>query len=256
MAQGDDRWVVLGEPQRRAVYEFVNEQHGPVTRSSVADALGITRTLAAFHLDKLLDAGLLEADFRRLGDRPGPGAGRPAKRYRTAGGEVNFSVPPRRYDIAGRILARAVAESVPGVPVSEQARRLAREEGLGTGARYRTEQGARRRNADQTLELAGEVLHELGYAPQRSTPSELLLRNCPFHRLVEIAPDLICGVNHAFLEGLLAGLAGSRAVHARLDPSVAGCCVVLAKNRRGGRPGRGRNVDPGQSEERRAATGR
>lgn len=50
-----------------------------MSRAEAADAVGVARTLAAFHLGKLVDAGLLEVAHRRLTGRSGPGAGRPAK---------------------------------------------------------------------------------------------------------------------------------------------------------------------------------
>ncbi len=230
MARGDDRWVLLGDPQRRAVYDYVAASGAAVTRSAVAEALGIGRPLAAFHLDKLLHAGLLSADFRREGDRGGPGTGRPAKRYRASPIEVILTLPERRYDMAGRILARAVAETSEGQPAAEQARRVAREEGLGVGKRHGAAEAGgarRRRNAKQTLQLAVDVLDELGYRPRCTARRQVLLGNCPFHRLVEVAPDLLCGVNQAFLEGLLEGLTGGDALRARLDPSAAACCVVV-----------------------------
>src|SRR3954454_19998118 len=119
---------LLAVPIRRRVYDAVRAADGPQTREAVATATGINKRLAAFHLDLLADGGLLEVDYARPPGRSGPGAGRPAKRYRPAPIEVELHVPARRYDLAARILARAVAEAAPGDDVREHAMQAAREE--------------------------------------------------------------------------------------------------------------------------------
>src|SRR4051812_15775669 len=107
---------LLQEPVRRAVYEYAAGRTEPVGRDEVATALGIGRTLAAFHLDKLAGAGLLEVSFgRRAG---GPGAGRPPKLYRRAATEVTVSIPPRDYRALAEILAEAI--EVAGADVAAQ----------------------------------------------------------------------------------------------------------------------------------------
>src|SRR5690606_38891806 len=79
--------------------------------------------LAAFHLDKLVDGGLLEAGSRRLTGRSGPGAGRPAKVYRRAAGERGVSVPARDYRTAAGVLAEAAERAGLDAEVQEAARR-------------------------------------------------------------------------------------------------------------------------------------
>src|SRR5881409_1312880 len=95
---------LLAEPTRRRVYDAVRAADEPLTRDAVAAGTGVGRRLAAFHLDLLTDAGLLDADYARPAGRGGPGAGRPAKRYRAAAVDLELSVPARRYDVAARIL--------------------------------------------------------------------------------------------------------------------------------------------------------
>ena len=72
----------LADPLRRSLYLFVAAQGHEVSRDEAAAGTGISRSVAAFHLDKLVDGGLLEASFRRLGGRTGSGAGRSSKLYR------------------------------------------------------------------------------------------------------------------------------------------------------------------------------
>jgi predicted ArsR family transcriptional regulator len=99
---------LLLEPVRRALYDFVRASGREVSRNEAAEAAGVQRNLAAFHLDKLVEAGLLEATFRRLGERRGPGAGRPAKLYRRVPGELVVSVPARDYQVLAHLLAETV----------------------------------------------------------------------------------------------------------------------------------------------------
>lgn len=217
---------LLAEPTRRRVYEAVRAGDGPQTREAVAAATGINKRLAAFHLDLLAEGGLLEVDYARPPGRSGPGAGRPAKRYRPAPIEVELRVPARRYDLAARILARAVAESQPGGDPQELALHVARDEGEQIG-RLRRPGG--RLSAAATLDRAEEVLHDLGYEPARSDDRCVRLRNCPFRSVVDVAPGLVCGVNDELVSGMLDGLGGHRSVTAALDGAPPDCCVTVAR---------------------------
>src|SRR2546423_55622 len=102
--------AALNEPIRRALYAYVLEQPGPVGRDEAAEAVGITRELAAFHLDKLLEEGLLDVEYRRLSGRSGPGAGRPAKLYHPSRRQVQVILPGRHYELAARLMAEALEE--------------------------------------------------------------------------------------------------------------------------------------------------
>ena len=217
---------LLAEPTRRRVYDAVRAGDGPQTREAVAAAAGINKRLAAFHLDLLADGGLLEVDYARPPGRSGPGAGRPAKRYRPTPLEVELRVPARRYDLAARILARAVTESTPGTDPQQEALRVARDEGEQIG-RLRRPGG--RLSASATLDTAEQVLGDLGYEPARSDERCVRLRNCPFRSVVDVAPGLVCGVNDELVTGMLTGLGGHRSVSAALDGKAPDCCVTVAR---------------------------
>src|SRR3954454_20889923 len=103
--------AALAEPTRRRLYEYVVRQASAVGRDDVAEALDVPRATAAFHLDRLGADGLLDVHYERRTGRSGPGAGRPAKLYRRAECSVSVSLPERRYDLAGQLLASALAES-------------------------------------------------------------------------------------------------------------------------------------------------
>ena len=215
----------LAEPQRRALYRFVVKRDGPVSKDEAAAAMGVPRSVAAFHLDRLVADGLLTTEYRRLSGRQGPGAGRPAKLYRRAAGELSVSLPDRHYDLAARLLAGAVDEATRnGTPVADALAQLATERGRGLGGQARAAAGkrpGRRALIDATL----AVLEDQGYEPRRDG-DEVVLVNCPFHALVDEQRDLVCGMNHDLLSGMTDAV-GDDVLAARLEPSDGACCVRL-----------------------------
>src|SRR5947209_1403345 len=114
MARMVERDLAVGaaaDPTTRSLFDLVSRSATALGRDAAAAALGIPRATAAFHLDRLVEAGLLTTEFRRLSGRTGPGAGRPAKLYRRAELEVSVSLPERRYDLAGELLSTAIEEA-------------------------------------------------------------------------------------------------------------------------------------------------
>ena len=217
------RVAALEEPVRRELYFHVGS-HGEVSRDQAARALRISRALAAFHLDKLVEAGLLEASFRRLTGRSGPGAGRPSKVYRRSDRPVEVALPERRYVLAGRLLLQALAAG--GSRDGREALlRSARQWGerIGTEARGRA---GKRAGRARLLGLAIEALRESGFEPRRDPSGTIVLANCPFHALAAEEPGLVCGMNQALIGGLIASLGLPRA-QAELDPAPGRCCVVI-----------------------------
>jgi predicted ArsR family transcriptional regulator len=208
--------AILDEPVRRSLYDYIAMQSHPVSRNEAAQAVGIQRTLAAFHLDRLADAGLVDVSFRRPAGRSGPGSGRPAKFYQRAAAEHQVSVPPRDYRTAAELLAEVV--DVTGAEPELQ--RSARTRGAAAGRDAR-----RQAAAEPGGDLVTGALTAQGYQPYRDG-DEIRLRNCPFDVVASRYPPLICGMNLALLEGLLEG-AALTAVQARLDPRPGDCCVVL-----------------------------
>lgn len=236
--------AALGEPLRRRLYDLVASRREPTSRDQASEALGIPRSVAAFHLDKLAAVGLLAVDFRRPAGRSGPGAGRPTKLYRRAPGEIAFAVPERHYEVAGELLAEAVEQaSETHVPVDSVLGRVARERGKALAAEWDPD------GADARVQLVrlAQVLERHGYEPEL-TDSTLTLENCPFHALAERHRGLVCGMNLELIGGLVDEVAGS-ALEARLDPSPGRCCVTIqahqapqASRRRGVFRIKGRNT--------------
>jgi predicted ArsR family transcriptional regulator len=222
-----DRLAGLGEPVRRALYRFVVAQGAPVSRDQAATGVGVAHHVAKFNLDRLVEDGLLEAEYRRPEGRGGPGAGRPAKLYRRADGDLEVSLPERRYDLAGKLLARAVAHAErTDSPVGETLHSVAREAGRDLGTAYvRT---GRKPAQRQIIERVVDALRRQGYEPC-ATRDDITLANCPFHALADEETELVCGMNLALIEGLLDGI-GATKLRAELDPAPPQCCVRIRRD--------------------------
>ena len=199
----------LADDTRRALYEYVVARPEPVGRDEAATAMGLPLHSVKFHLDRLVDAGLLDVEFRRLGDRTGPGAGRPSKLYRRADEPVAVSLPSRQYDLVGHILASGVERATDGTPLTTALDDAAAEAGH-----------ARAVPGDMATFTA--VLAEQGFEP-RVEDDTVLLANCPFDLLAKEHTALVCGINRAFVQGVADGVGCG--VTACLEPEPGLCCV-------------------------------
>lgn len=204
--------AALDEPTRRRLYDHVVRQHGPVSRDEAAEALGLARQTAAFHLDRLADEALLDVVYERRSGRTGPGAGRPAKLYKRTTRQVTVSLPERHYELAGELLAQAVEESeATGEPVRTVLHRKAHELGGQLAA--------------QTQSGLGALLEGNGFEP-RCEGDAVVLGNCPFHALARQHPETVCGMNLHLFRGILDGL-HEEGLQACLAPGPGHCCVRL-----------------------------
>jgi predicted ArsR family transcriptional regulator len=210
----------LDDPVRRSLYDYVSGCGEPVGRDQAATAVRISRSLAAYHLDRLVDLGLLTADYRRAGSRRGPGAGRPAKVYSRSQTEIAVTLPPREYELAARLLAEAVETDPTGSALAglrHAARRLGAE--MGTGSQPATP------GAGSASRAMRDVLAAHGFEPYED--DGLRLRNCPFHQLAARHPGVVCAMNLALLDGVTDGIGAGRGLRAELDPGPDRCCVVV-----------------------------
>jgi predicted ArsR family transcriptional regulator len=225
----------LDDPVRRRLYGVVIGQPGPVGRDEAAAAAGIGRALAVYHLDRLVESGLLTASYQRPPGRNGPGAGRPAKLYSRSDREFAVTVPPREYELAARLLVQVVEDDPSGrsrAALGEAARRLGIE--LGRASEGAAGDGGAGAGAEAARQgAAGDVegvLAQQGYEPCRGGDGVIRLRNCPFHQLAERHRETVCGMNLALVEGLLAGL-GANGWRPVLDPTPGHCCVAIGGDR-------------------------
>lgn len=204
----------LTDPVRRELYVHLAAQDQPVGRDDAAAVAGISRSLAAYHLDRLADAGLLAVSYTRPDGRGGPGAGRPAKHYEPVRREVSLSIPPRNYTLIARVLADAVDADSSGA-VRSAVLAAADLEGRASAA------------PDSDLLTA---LTANGYLPDETDQGDIELLNCPFHQLSQQHPELVCGLNEALLRGALASR-GDDPDRAELAPRAGRCCVVIHPTR-------------------------
>jgi predicted ArsR family transcriptional regulator len=213
MATQWDTVSALADPVRRALFDHVRHQDHPVTREEAGDAIGISRNLCAFHLDKLVGAGLLHARYESPPAKH-RGRGRTPKVYEPTGVGLNLTVPPRQYELVGEILADAVAASPTDAKnaASEQAVAVGRH--IGAGCAHQGREIAR----------ASAALADLGFEPRTTANGEVALDNCPFHALARRQPELVCALNVAFVTGLLEGI-GANELRAELRPRPGACCV-------------------------------
>ena len=217
--------AALADPARRDLYLFVSAQPGPVSRDQASQGVGVARHTAKFHLDKLVDAGMLVTGYERLSDRRGPGAGRPSKVYARSPRQVSVTLPERRYELAGQLMARAIEDSGrDGTPVTDALQAVATACGRSVGDQARADLDPEP-TRDQVLQVTARTLAHRGYEPRRHG-DELTLVNCPFDALAREHTGLVCGMNLALLSGVAEQLPAGR-LRARLDPAEDRCCVVL-----------------------------
>lgn len=214
----------LNDPVRRRLYEYVRDSDHPAGRDEAAAATGIRRTLAAYHLDKLVDAGLLRAAYTRPSGRSGPGAGRTAKIYSLTEEELVVSVPPRDYGLLASLLVASVEHDATGA-VHDAINQTAYD----TGERLGADSGGHLLDA----------LSNCGYQPRTCGDGLVELCNCPFHTLSETHRDIVCGLNLHLIQGIL-DATDQRGAQAELAFRPNRCCVTI-RNARAAEAG---NPDP------------
>src|SRR3954447_3371854 len=222
--------AALDDDVRRALYEHVRAAGVPVTREGAANAVGISRKLAAFHLDKLVELGVLSSGF---GPASGRRVGRAPRLYQPAAEDIAVRVPERSPELLASILVEAVTTEQPGERAEDVALRLAHRHGTATGEQERARLRGGRVGAERALATSQELLARLGFEPFREGQA-VRLRNCPFHPMAGAAPTLVCGLNRAYLTGVVDGLDAGDRVRAELAPRPGECCVELRPGQRDG----------------------
>ncbi|MBA2558905.1 MAG: transcriptional regulator [Propionibacteriales bacterium] len=218
--------AALAEPIRRDLYLFVAAQPEPISRDQGSQGVGVARHTAKFHLDKLVEEGLLDTEFRRLSGRRGPGAGRPTKLYKRSERNLSVTLPERRYDLAGELMAQAIDNSTrDGSAAVDALHAAAADLGAALGNQA-CEQAGPRPSLERLVAAACGGLAARGYEPRRNGDT-VTLANCPFDELARGHTELVCGMNLALLDAVAEHL-GEGKLAARLDPASDRCCVVLA----------------------------
>lgn len=215
--------AALDDDVRRSLYEYVRAAGSPVTREAAAGGVGISRKLAAFHLDKLVELGLLRSGF---GGAPGRRVGRAPRLYEPSTTDIAVRVPERAPDVLAEILVEAVTGQRAGEDGTRAAMRVARTHGAAAGARARAGTRGGRIGAERAAALARDVLAEHGFEPYQAAGA-LRLRNCPFHPHAAREPQFVCGLNCEYLRGVIDGMGAEGRLRAELAPRAGECCVEI-----------------------------
>lgn len=214
----------LLEPTRHRLYRYVADRRAAITRDEAADALQISLAAAAFHLDRLVAAGLLRASYRRTASGPALGAGRPSKLYRRSGRRVEVAIPQREHQLMSGLLAEAAATSADARSLDD----VAHEYGLSLGARARA--SAHGDDEGALAKCIEKVSADLGFEPTRTDAGELWARNCPFDPVSRRQPAVVCRTAVALLRGVVDGV-GASGISVGREERPGWCCVIQRASR-------------------------
>ncbi|GAA5229733.1 helix-turn-helix transcriptional regulator [Arthrobacter cryoconiti] len=202
----------LGDPVRKQLFELLREREDAVSRDECAVILNLPKSTIRAHLDRLVEQKLLAVEFRKVGERTGPGSGRPAKLYKVVIDEVEASVPARHYDLAAELLAAAIQHSIDsGIGAQDALSEVAFDAGVKLGA----EAGS--------IEA---VLENTGYFPLPDGEGGTIMANCPFHRLSKDHTGVVCKLNGSLLTGVLEGCDDS-SNSIEPDTNLSHCCARI-----------------------------
>lgn len=189
----------LGDNTRYAIYEELVRAGTPQSTGEVAAALGLHPNTIRPHLERMRDAGLLTVQVDSRGS-----VGRPQHRYAVSAEAPSLGVEPPAYPLLAGLLANVAAAEEPS------ADRVA-----SVGARHgkvMAETAPRDASCGEGLNLA---LQELGFAPAASQgPRTMSIRftECPYRRMAEAFPDLVCQLHRGMVEGYVAEKGGAQMV--------------------------------------------
>ncbi len=201
----------FGDPTRREIYLFARERSVDavgVTAGEIAERFELHPNVARHHLEKLAAGGYLSVELARAET-----AGRPSKRYRATGAEAALSMGPRRVDLLGTLLARALELVEP-----DRAAAMADEVGYEYGLALAADMGASdgHRSARAAVTAVAEALTAHGFAAHaeaRGPSLTIVSECCPFGEAAQTHPHVVCAVDRGMIRGMLSGLYGDTEPH-------------------------------------------
>lgn len=225
---------VLGSPVRRLLIDFLarppdvgaageqdpsafDPEPQPHSAREIAEHLGVHITTARFHLDLLIDAGIVQTQSIRSG------VGRPHKVYSVRPGSLRAASSEQSYRRLAELLADSLAAGQHTTPEDAGAAwgrsKTAAVLGAGTGDPARS--------SGQWIGKIGQmvdVLQEWGYTPEIALAADgrtarVSLRDCPFLELAAKHPDVVCGVHRGLIRGTLEAL-GENNTEIGLEPFI------------------------------------
>lgn len=220
VSEPDDRGAgLLMSPVRRAIVDALSD-HAPgpdeprgLTAAQLAEALDLHVTTVRFHLDQLVAAGLVEAEFTKAF-----GVGRPRKVYSVAPGSFADAREHDALKMLSRLLADAFGD--PGTTPEQAGEAWARDH-------VPPVHGPAASTPGEWLGKVGrmvDVLQDWGYTPDLTTSdggrtARVDLHHCPFLELAESNPAVVCGVHRGLIRGALRQL-GEEDAGVSLEPFV------------------------------------
>jgi predicted ArsR family transcriptional regulator len=182
LAEIDRTISALQDPTRRRILLDFYVHQTEWTTAEVAEAVGVHRTVAHAHLERLVALGYLVSGQRR------GTSGKPAKLYRLTGRQIELSYPVRRF----ARLAAELAQALRGVSEGSDAARQA-------GRRYGASLVTKPADSPES------ALHQLAplAADYTFADGEIVARNCIFREACERAQDIVCEFHAGILEGAL-----------------------------------------------------
>lgn len=214
--------ALLASPVRRAIVDHLEHHRveSPadrtrppgLTAAELAGVLELHVTTVRFHVDQLVAAGILQAEFSRSF-----GVGRPRKVYSVAPGSFGGSGDEHGLKLLTGLLAEAFGDG--GSP-AEAGEAWARRHVPTSDAPAASTPGEWLGKVGQVI----DVLHEWGYRPDLTTTDQgrtarVDLHNCPFLDLAQTHPAVVCGVHRGLIRGALNQL-GEPEAHVSLEPFV------------------------------------
>lgn len=217
MPMGEGRWLgrfgeAFGDATRRALYQRLLESEEPLSAGELAGQFGIHRTVARSHLERLVEADLLKIATRRH-ER----GGRPAKIYSPSDERFELLLPPRRYESLAAAMLQLATDLAPKTRAIDLALSAGYERGREVA---QAELGASGVVSRARVAAVAGWLAANGYRVRLDDDSNnhcgFTVGNCVFHEVAELAPEIVCGYDCAFIRGL----AGADAQEHRLASCI------------------------------------
>ncbi len=172
--------------RRRDVLAILRDSAEALSINAIAEQLDVHPNTVRFHLEALMESGLVERAVARPA-RPG----RPPQLFVATRGMDPAG--PRAYQLLAETLVDSVARS--GDPVTHAS---------ASGKTMGAELGRPRHDTAQGEPVGQlvELLDELGFAPEPGE-SRIDLRHCPFLELAQVHPEVVCPVHLGLMQGAL-----------------------------------------------------